>query len=67
MKQKGEKSKEKQMEQLKKVLQLDGMNPTKEQLENLHEVSQMLQSILKGDFVCSKCGKNQHLYELRSD
>lgn len=58
---------EQQLEQLRKVLRVNDMNPTPEQLERIYEFSQVVEQILRGTFVCSKCGEDQHLYELRAD
>jgi hypothetical protein len=60
-------TKEEQLEQLRKVLKVNGMNPTPEQLERVYEYSQVMEQILSGTFLCSDCGKKQHIYELRAD
>lgn len=67
MTQKQNSEREQQLEQLQKVFQVNGMNPTPEQLERIHEFSQVLEQIIRGTFVCSKCGENQHMYEIRSN
>lgn len=54
-------------EQLKKVLAVSGMQPSVQQLDNIYELSKVIESIIHGDILCSECGKKLHLYEIRCD